>query len=273
MSDSTIGGRLRDLELILIWEGQIDNPRVREVLGVKAVWASRLIAELAAASSDFTYRETSHSPLRIKPGVSLRGQNSSADDYLRVLLASQAPDAGLEDCRRDLSVIAPTTFAIVAASIKRGSALKVMYRSMSNPSGASRTIYPHAIIRAPRRWHLRAWCDTRKDFRDFNFGRMTAVEAIDQPAPAGRDEDKAWNSMVSVEVVAHPALTEQQRAMIADEYFPKAAARKLTMRRCLIGYVIQDLNIATDPVIQLPPQFQLCVTHAKSILPLFPKDG
>lgn len=266
-------GRLRDLETILIWEGQIDNPRVREILGVKAVWASRLVAELAAASSDIAYRETSHSPLRIRPGISLRGHNSSADDYLRVLLASQATGAGLEDCRRDLSVIVPATFAMVAGAIRRGTGLKVMYRSMSNPSGAPRTLYPHAIIRAPRRWHIRAWCETRKDFRDFNFGRIAAVEAVDQPTPAHRDEDKAWNTLVSVDVVAHPALTEQQRAMIADEYFPGAAARKLKMRRCLIGYVIQDLNIATEPATQLPPQFQLCVTHAKNVLPLFPKEG
>lgn len=266
-------GRLRDLETILIWEGQIDNPRVREILGVKAVWASRLIAQLAAASSDIAYRETSHSPLRIRAEASLVGRKCSADDYLRVLQASQAVSAALEDCRRDLSVIVPATFSVVARAIRRGTGLKVTYRSMSNPSGTPRILYPHAIIRAPRRWHIRAWCDTRKGFRDFNFGRMTAVEAVDQPAPARRDDDKAWNTLVSVDIVAHPALTEQQRAMIADEYFPGASARKLKMRRCLIGYVIQDLNIATDPETQLPPQFQLCVIHAENILPLFPKDG
>lgn len=266
------GARLRDLRTVLIWEGQIDNPRVRELLGIQAVWASRLIADLAADSSDIAYRQTSHSPLRIRPGASLPERGHSADDYLRILLAAQAGEDGLEDCRRDLSVISPTVFALVAGAIRSGTGLKVMYRSMSNPDGAPRIIYPHAVVRAPRRWHVRAWCDTRKDFRDFNFGRIATIEALDQAAPARRGEDKAWNTLVSVDVVAHPALEPRQQKMIADEYFPGASARKLKMRRCLIGYVIQELNIATTPDTQLPPQFQLCVARAKDILPLFPKD-
>lgn len=262
--------RLRDLETILIWEGRIDNPRVREIIGIKPVWASRLIAELASVTSDISYRETSHSPLRLRSNASLRGRKCSVDNYLRVLQASQAENAELEDCRSDLSVIAPATFAMVAQAIRQGTGLRVLYRSMSNPSGAQRTIYPHAIVRAPRRWHVRAWCETRQSFRDFNFGRMTNVVAIDQTAPACRETDNAWNTFVSVDIIAHPALSVQQQAMIADEYFPGASARKLKMRHCLIGYVIQDLNIATTPETQLPPHFQLTVAHAKDILPLFP---
>lgn len=265
--------RLRDLETILIWEGQIDNPRVRDILGVKPVWASRLIAELTVLTADIAYRETSHSPLRLRKDASLRGRKCSADNYLRVLLASQDVNTGLEDCRRDLSVIEPATFSMVAKAIRQGSGLRVAYRSMANPAGSQRIIYPHAIIRAPGRWHIRAWCDTRQAFRDFNFGRMTVIEAISQPAPASREADAAWNTFISVDVVAHPALTEPQRAMIADEYFPGASARKLKMRRSLIGYVIQDLNIATNPEKQLPPQFQLSVAHADNILPLFASTG
>jgi predicted DNA-binding transcriptional regulator YafY len=273
LNDASINARLRDLKTVLIWEGQIDNPRVREILGVQAVWASRLIAELASECSSIAYRETSHSPLRIRPDTSLSGQHSSANEYLRVLLASQVTQTGLEDCRKDLSVIDPTTFAMVASAIKNGTGLRVTYRSMSNPIGAPRTLYPHSIVRAPRRWHIRAWCETRKDFRDFNLGRIMNAEKVDQPAPVQRDDDKAWNTFVSFDVVPHPALSEQQRTMIADEYFPGASARKLKMRRCLIGYVIQDLNIATEITTQLPPQFQLCVANPKSILPLFPRDG
>jgi hypothetical protein len=32
---------------------------------------------------------------------------------------------------------------------------------------------------------------------------------------------------------------------------------------------MQDLNIATEPTKQLPPQFRLCVLHANTILPFF----
>src|SRR2546422_112722 len=38
--------RLPDLETILLWEGEIDNLRIRELFGVQPVWASRLLGEL-----------------------------------------------------------------------------------------------------------------------------------------------------------------------------------------------------------------------------------
>lgn len=271
-TELTGGRRIDDLKTILLWEGQIDNARVREVLGVKSVWASRLLAELAVVCADFTYRDTSHSPLRVKPGARIFRQKAGVDAYLQVLNGRHTPHFGVQDCRLDLSVVAPATFATVGSAIKSGTGLRITYRSMSNPIGASRIIFPHAIIRAPRRWHVRAWCDTRKDFRDFNFGRMSDPEPIDDEAPASRDKDKDWNTMVTVEVVAHPSMTDEQQSMIAKEYFPGKKSRKLMMRRCQIGYVILDLNIATEPDLQKPPQFQLCVKNAGPILPLFPKD-
>lgn len=267
------GRRIDDLKTILLWEGEIDNARVREVLGVKSVWASRLLAELSAACADFTYRDTSHSPLRVRLGTQIFHRKVSVDAYLRILAGGHAAAFDVEDCRLDLSVVAPATFAAVASAIKSGTGLRVSYRSMSNPAGASRIIFPHAIVRAPRRWHVRAWCDTRKDFRDFNFGRMSDPALIDEDAPASRNKDKGWNTMVTVNVVAHPSMTPAQQVMIADEYFPGKSSRKLTMRRCQIGYVIQDLNIATVPDLQMPPQFQLCVKNTGQILPLFPKDN
>lgn len=267
------GRRIDDLKTILLWEGQIDNARVREVLGVKSVWASRLLAEVAAACADFTYRDTSHSPLKVRPAARIFHQKVDVDAYLRVLAGGHALDLGVEDCRLDLSIVAPATFAAVAGAIRSGTGLRITYRSMSNPTGASRIIFPHAIVRAPRRWHVRAWCDTRKDFRDFNFGRMSDPEPIDDDAPASRDKDIGWKTMVTVDVVAHPSMTPEQQAMIASEYFPGKSSRKLTMRRCQIGYVILDLNIATEPDLQKPPQFQLCVKNAGRVLPLFPKDN
>lgn len=223
----------------------------------------------------FCYRNTTRSPLLVRPDAAEVRRHNSPDEYLRVLsgppVAATAP--GLEDCRRDLAFVSPQIFSTVAHAIRTGTGLEVVYRSMSSPEGRQRTIYPHALVRAPGRWHVRAWCAARKDFRDFNLGRMKSVEPSAQPAPASRGEDSAWNEQVSVDIVAHPLLSPSQQQMIAAEYFPGAAARKLTMRRCLIGYVVQDLRIATSPDQEKPPAFQLCVQKPNSILPMFPQDS
>ena len=53
--------------------------------------------------------------------------------------------------------------------------------------------------------------------------------------------------------------------MIAAEYFPGASARQLSVRRCLVGYIVQDLRLATNPAKHKPPEFQLLVSNAERL--------
>ena len=57
--------RLSDLETVLLWEGEIDNFRIRELLGVQAVWASRLMGALRTHMGVRAARSTAHAPLRL----------------------------------------------------------------------------------------------------------------------------------------------------------------------------------------------------------------
>lgn len=260
---------LEDLRVILLWEGEIDNLRIREIAGVKTVWASRLLAALTEACADIAERQTSHAPLRLKSASRKRGVAASPDAYLRALAIQGPLPSMLEDCRRDLSVVRPDVFAALAQATRQHGGVHLRYASMTRPEGTERVIYPHAIVRAPRRWHVRAWCSESKAFRDFNLGRIAVAQGVEGNAPKQRADDADWNKQVTVNVIAHPHLSSAQQAVVAQEFYPHAAARALTMRRCLVGYVIQDLNIATDPERELPPRFQLCVADPAKILPLF----
>jgi predicted DNA-binding transcriptional regulator YafY len=272
----TTAARLKDLETVLRWEGIIDNARVRELLGVQPVWASRLLAQLVQITKKSAYRETSHSPLKLRParpGQGAQKTQASADEYLKVLAASGELGLQVEDARQDLTQANPGIFVAVAQAVRTGNGLDVFYRSFTNPQGTQRVIFPHAIVRAPRRWHVRAWCESSNEFRDFNLGRIAQAALIENQSPKARAADRDWNTIVTVEVVAHPALTEQQQQMIAMEFYPRASARKLSIRRCLVGYTIQDLRIATDVNAQRPPEYQLCVVKPQKILPLFGPSG
>lgn len=175
--------------------------------------------------------------------------------------ALRLADTLIEDARRDLSVVAPETFAVVQA-IRKGVGLQLVCRSMSRPAGADCLVFPHALVRAPRRWHVRAWCTERQGFRDFTLGRVANASPVESPAPARRSDDKDWNEIATVTIVAHPDLTAEQQSMIAAEYFPGARARRLSVRRCLVGYIVQDLRLATDPAKHKPPEFTLLVHNA-----------
>ncbi|NOT15272.1 MAG: WYL domain-containing protein [Methylotenera sp.] len=259
---TTISDRISDLETVLYWEGEIDNQRIRELLGVQPVWASRLMAELVKHMGDRAFRQTRNAPLRFLPSKAERNKKSSPDDYLRVIGQQVTGNLFVEDARLDLSVISPEVFIAVMQAIKNKSGLTIVYRSMNDPNGSVRQIFPHAMIRAPRRWHVRAWCAKRQDFRDFTLGRITSVKMLSDVATHLRNEDKDWNETVSFYILPHPGLTPDQQAMISAEYFPGASARKLSVRRCLAAYIIQDLRLATDVAKHTSPEYQLFVPDA-----------
>ncbi len=247
MKDKT----LDSLETILVWEGEIDNPRIRELLDVGSVWASRLLGELMQRMGARAIRASAHAPLR-HVGTKIFG---TPDDYLRIAGASTI----IEDARMDISVVPPSVFSSIIQAIRKSEGLRLLYRSMTHPIGTERIVYPHAIIRVSRRWHMRAWCETRQEFRDFTLGRIASIKRHTQASPKSRVDDKEWNEEVNITIVAHPRLSTEQQEMIRAEYFVNALARRLVIRRCLTDYILRDLHIAVDPERQLPPEYQLAL--------------
>ncbi|MXP72880.1 WYL domain-containing protein [Pseudomonas aeruginosa] len=74
-------------------------------------------------------------------------------------------------------------FTACFSAVRRETGLRIVYRSMSTPTGSERIVYPHSLIRAPRRWHMRVWCEEKKSFRDFTLGRIATTEPLGTPAP------------------------------------------------------------------------------------------
>jgi predicted DNA-binding transcriptional regulator YafY len=118
---------------------------------------------------------------------------------------------------------------------------------------------------------MRAWCSERQDFPDFTLGRVASVQVIDEVAPRTRKDDREWNAQLELELVGHPALSLEQRDMIAGEYFAGAKSLRLKVRQCLAGYIIQDLHLSTDERRHIPPECQLMVNNTATLPPLFGK--
>jgi predicted DNA-binding transcriptional regulator YafY len=255
---------LNHLETVLTWEGAIDNERIRQLLDVKSVWASRLMGQLVKVMGRRARRASAHAPLEF---VNPRAPRRSPDEYLRAVNPQHDPLIGnfIEDARIDLSPVSPHVFSTLFRAIRWQTGVKVVYRSMNDPAGSERIIYPHAFVRAPRRWHVRAWCDQRRAYRDFTLGRIASAECIDAPNDHPQSEDAEWVDFLELVVVAHPNLSTAQQEMIAQEFFPGARAMRLRVRRCLAAYAVQDLRLATDPALHAPPDYQLLVSNAAKL--------
>ncbi|WP_212686024.1 WYL domain-containing protein [Undibacterium luofuense] len=271
-TEDASSSRLVDLEQLIHWEGELSNERIRELLGVKPVYASRLMSGLMKLMIGRAERASAHAPLKMLYGSSKDQLPRSPDTYLHILNglpgAPLISGVGVVDARMDLSLISPAIFSVIFRAIKRQQGLRINYRSMNHPLGTERLVFPHALVRAPRRWHMRAWCAERSDFLDFTLGRIsTAVSDSTSCQAIGRirEQDTGWMNVVDLLIAPHPSLNEHQRQMIACEFFPGAASLRLKVRECLAPYIVQDLRLAVDIGKQTPPEYQLALLNGDSL--------
>src|SRR6185312_7032252 len=65
----------------------------------------------------------------------------------------------------------------VLRAIRAGTAIDVLYQSMSRPEPVHRTIEPHALAHDGFRWHARSFDRESGEFRDFVLGRIAKPKA------------------------------------------------------------------------------------------------
>jgi WYL domain len=256
--------RFRAIETLLLWEGEVGNARLRRLFGLQLQQASRLLAEYRAAFPKQTEWDKRRRVYRATGKFKPRFADGSLEVYGQLLFSQEVPTI-IEDARLDFTAAAPSVFAKIYRACADGSGLQIAYGSMSHPSGIERVIFPHHLVRVGRRWHTRAWCCLRRDFRDFTLGRIGSVTPVATPRPISPDDDRAWTRRIELRIVAHSGLAPEQAKVIRKEYFSGTAARRISVRECLAPYVIQDLRAAVDPKRERPPEYQLQIADPKSV--------
>lgn len=264
--------RLQQLELLLRWENFIGNARIRELFGFTSVRASQWIREFRdahpnwmnfdsktrvfRASSNFHCHASSDTSLDLSKYLSLVGLPVSTGLKNSQIIASAFPE---------ISTPKPFIFATLSNAIKFNQTVEITYRSMSDPKEHKRVIEPHSLIKAGRRWHVRAYCQNHNEFRDYTLGRITYARSLPVEASHLITEDAAWNKEVLVKFIAHPDLSFEQQSVICYEYFADTAARTVSCRGALVNYFIQDMRAAIDIKSQHPPEFQLAIGNLMEI--------
>jgi len=172
----------------------------------------------------------------------------------------------VEDIAPAHTQIKPWHFRAIHQAIANRTAVQIEYTSLSTPGLHKRVIFPHALIHAGTRWHLRAWCALRIGYRDFNLSRIHHAETVADAPPPPRP-DVAWEMIVPLRMVAHTKLSPAQRKVVRDEFFDGTMALVLSCRAALVPYVVQSYRAAMDPDVQIPPQYLLEVDHPEQLPP------
>lgn len=255
--------RTRDLETLLVWEGAIDNARIREVFGLQMVQASRLVSTFVAEHSGQVLRASPHAPVKPAPGFISKHSPGQPDDYLRLVdsarpveFASFVVDAGV-----DLSSVRPEIFALMVQACRNGLGVNIAYCSTLEPRDIPQLIFPHSLVRIARRWHVRAWCKSREAFRDFALARVLTADSTELPSPVRAVDDNAWNEVNQLVIQPHPGLSAEQAMISQVEYLGGQSRAVIPVRRALASYFIRDLRLAVDLDVEKPPDYLLMLVN------------
>ena len=180
--------RLEFIEFRLYWQARLNRRDLREQFGISEQQASADIAayqDLAPGNCEYDRAAKVYVARRDFSPV------FGSPDAQRYLNELRSVDYGITT--RDESWIgdfpsfatvpypkrsahASTLRAVLQASDQR-KALEVRYQSLSRPEPIWRWITPHALGYDGHRWHTRAFCHRRGDFRDFVLGRISEIQA------------------------------------------------------------------------------------------------
>ncbi len=130
----------------------------------------------------------------------------------------------------------------LSRAIYQNRSVMITYRSMKNPEGMERRISPHTIVDSGTRYHVRAYCHMRNEFRDFVLGRIASASAFGEQRK-GASDDTQWNTLIVVRIGPHPGLTPAQSSVIEDDYAMVEGEAQIRISQALLRYLLKRLHL------------------------------
>ncbi len=137
------------------------------------------------------------------------------------------------------------SLVLLLRAVREGQGIRALYQSMSRPRPVRRLLTPHALAHDGFRWHVRAFCHERKQFRDFVIPRMLELE-LALPAGPGVENDSEWQTTVELILQPNPKLSGAHQRVVALDYGMKNGEVTLSCRQALLFYVLRQLGLHTD---------------------------
>jgi len=278
-------GQDRRLEFIdwrLRWDGRINRSDLTAFFGISVPQASLDIAKyLEMAPANAAYDRSARVYIA-SPTFEAAFPSNTSERYLNELLmraASVLPE--------ELSFLgwtppvdlAPSPGRAVPAEIlaplllaaREGKQVTAAYQSMSALEPTKRALSPHAVANDGFRWHVRAYCHLREEFRDFIIPRILSVEVTAEPGMDASNDD-AWHRKVTLVLGPNPGLSAAARKVIELDYGMARGQAKLECRQALLFYTLRRLGLLEGQ--EAPPEVQqIALLNRDEIAKWLPKGG
>lgn len=273
--------RLEFIEYRLRWNGHLNRSDLTAFFGISVPQASLDLAEYTRrAPKNLEYDRRTRMYVaapQFEPIFPSTNESRYLDDLLRAHTGLQPKEASFLGWHPPVAVAPRPTRHVnaqmvsqIVHAIRECNALTILYQSFSQPAASSRTVTPHALANDGSRWHIRAYCHTRHDFRDFLISRIVAIEGV----KADRDraaEDDGWQKSVRLVIAPDPRLSEAQRKAIELDFGMTNGICELECRQALFFYVLRQLRLDQAPH-ESPIVQQIVLQNRSELEPLWPKS-
>lgn len=244
--------RLAFIDFRLFWEERINRSQLIEYFRISTQQASADIQEYLRISGTTVIYDRSAKAYR--PGEDFHPHfvSSSPNDYLNQLLiddkargagvafiGTPPPFATLPHLQRRIET---SIFKAVLSSLRARQNLEVQYQSMNTSEPVSRWISPHSFGYDGFRWHVRAYCHRREEFRDFVLARILCTGQT-KTSEVCAEDDTDWHDTITIRIGPHPRLSAAQRKAIELDYDMKMGETSFEVRAAFAFYVLQRLGL------------------------------
>ena len=264
--------RYRMIETVALWEGRLTTNHLQDAFGIGRQQASKDInkysAEFAPNNLCYDAVQKGYCPTKAFEPVFTQGV---ADEYLQMVNANAEFGSVFSvdnPIRRFTEVISPLNRDLrpkvlrpILRAAREGKRVEICYASLSNPVPEYRVIQPHSVVFTGIRWHSRAYCEHRQDYRDFVLSRISDEPEITLKGENGADGDEAWQQQVELLLGPDPRLTPAQQAIIRQDFGMVRNRLAITTRGALVHYVLQQLQLVEENPSSSPEAQQITLLN------------
>lgn len=267
--------RLQFIDFRLRWEGRVNRNDLCLFFKISPQQATLDFAKyLETAPENLLYEPRQKAYLataRFRPVFARSASREYLSELLSVARIGRPRAGSFIGWHPDLATV-PTIgrqlngnlLVLLLRAIREQRPASIRYQAVRRAEQTQRLISPHALANDGTRWHVRAYCHTRAQFRDFVVSRVTSIDLADQEFIPG-DDDEQWHKQLQLHVAPHPALPQGTRAALAFDYGMKDGQLTLTCRHAMLYYTLRSLGLLHETAD--PAEQQITLLNRSEILP------
>jgi predicted DNA-binding transcriptional regulator YafY len=268
--------RYRLIEIIALWEGRLTTNHLCNSFQIKRQQASKDINrynnEIAPGNLVLDRKLKGFRPSdTFKPLFT----NGIADEYLHAMASRReiahtfsSLDLGFDQTEMLHPPVRHVNHDILRALVqaaRNGQKIDMGYVSMTSPDEESRIITPHTLVFTPLRWHVRAYCEKNRDYRDFVLSRFRGINGVEGLSNNLKEQDTRWNQQVDIVLKPDPRLTDYQQKIVEHDYAMQDGKHVISTRSALIPYAVQLLNIDLGKLESKPEAQQIVIDNLDEV--------